>query len=148
MAMNNASKTQEDNKQQFKAEKRRTKLNPLAMAEQAKNVKKFAELQEGNLDKNSDGSIEHESSSQTSSDSSQSEDDDDGMTAGPSVRQLNRVNTKKAMSTGIPGGYEDFSYQEAKKVVENIKRTETYVMNKLKIGLAKRVLNNKKHEEL
>ena len=41
-----------------------------------------------------------------------------------------------ALSKGIPGGYEDFSYQEAKKVAEDIKRQETYVMKKLKIGLA------------
>lgn len=53
-----------------------------------------------------------------------------------------------ALSKGIPGGYEDFSYQEAKKVAEDIKRQETYVMKKLKIGLAQRLLDNGAHEEL
>ena len=46
-----------------------------------------------------------------------------------------------ALAKGVPGGYEEFNYFEAKQVVANIQRQESYIMQKLKIGLAKRVLN-------
>ena len=45
-----------------------------------------------------------------------------------------------ALSTDIPGNYEDFSYTEAKKVVADLKRNEKFVMNRLKIGLANKLL--------
>lgn len=40
------------------------------------------------------------------------------------LKKLERCDTNLVMSKGIPGNYEEFSYQEAKKIVEDIRRTE------------------------
>ena len=53
-----------------------------------------------------------------------------------------------AFNKGIPGNYEDFSYLEAKKVMEDIKRNETLVMNKLRLGLAKRMFSREVTDKL
>lgn len=53
-----------------------------------------------------------------------------------------------ALNRGIPGHYEDFSYFEAKKVVADIRRAENMVMQKLKIGLAKKLLPAAAHKKL
>ena len=75
------------------------------------------------------------------------EDDDEEMQAMRALapqnvmKKIRRVDTTKQLSKGIPGNYEDFSYTEAKKVVADIKKQENFIMQKLKIGLAKMMMN-------
>ena len=62
------------------------------------------------------------------------------MDAERQMKQLQRVDTNMAFNKGIPGNYEDFSYIEAKKVIADIQRAESMVMQKLKMGLAKKLM--------
>lgn len=57
------------------------------------------------------------------------------------ISRLKRIDTNMALNKGIPGNYEDFSYIEAQKVVTELRRTETFIMKRLKLGLAQKLLN-------
>ena len=46
-----------------------------------------------------------------------------------------------AFNKGIPGNYEEYSYQTAKNEMEDIKRAETMVWQKLRMGMAKKMFS-------
>ena len=62
--------------------------------------------------------------------------------------ELRRRGTVDALSKGIPGFYEDFSYQDAKKVLRDLERNEAFVKQQLKLGLARRMLNRTATEKI
>lgn len=93
-------------------------------------------------------SDETDNENKPSEKSSMSRDEIRARDAEETMLQLQRVDTNIAFGKGIPGHYEDFSYIEAKKVMEDIKRAETMVMNKLKLGLSQRLLASQVTKQL
>lgn len=149
MAMNNATKAE----QEEAAERRRMRKLTAGLRKEGgisgRDSSSEDEDDDGGVDERKMPDVPYKGGDESSEDSEEGLDEAFAALESPrDPPELRRRDTVDALSKGIPGFYEDFSYQDARKVLRDLERNEAFVKQQLKLGLARRMLNRTATEKI